>query len=289
MDVFAWQDIYYDYTASSSCTYTLTHNGITVYTGKAYRAPDKNSIHIYLNQLWSPYLKTELPDLRDIEEATTITHNDAYGTFVLAINGTNVATYNVLNDWSYDFVPFSETMRLSEPIDRRYEIGMMVFDTNYNNGTVSTNISFAPDYNYDEEYCGSSTRDTYAIYYLNQKCGYDSYLVRGNVKKNTNATYNLMTRKVDNQTLDRETTSYLTEYEDTYEVNSGYLTTSQSKNFAKNLLRSNQMWLHNLNTGDIIPVRMDDATLPELNYKSNGNSPVNYTFNLIANNKQIKR
>lgn len=290
MDIFAWQDTYYYYTGGSACTYTLTYNGVNIYNGKAYKAPDMNGIEIYLNQLWTPYLKINLPDLREITASTTVTHPMAYGTFVLYIEGTAVATYNVLYDWSYDKdASFENYMVLSNPIDGRYAVGMLAFNTEYSGGTVKTDIAFAPNYWNTEEYCSPSRTDNYAIYYLNQYGGYDSYLVRGNVLKNTNVEYNLMTRKVNNRTLDRETLSYLTAYEDTYQINSGYLTTEQAKLFSKNLLRSNQMWLHNLTTDEIIPVRMDDAVLPERNFKNNGNTPVNYTFNIIASNKEIRK
>lgn len=136
---------------------------------------------------------------------------------------------------------------------------------------------------YDIKYCGDM-----ALYYLNARGGWDSFLIEGKVIKKDNYTIYEYDRAFSNQTIDYERGRYLNEIETAYELHTGWLTDSQSAILAKNLLGSNQVYAHNLVTDKIFPVVITDTSAEYKTYKNEGKL-VSYTINIVESQSKVRR
>jgi len=248
---------------------------ITVFHGKAWVRPGEPQIHINVNKIAQDYLTSELPDLRNIQSNTTVQNANALRKFhVKSSGGTVVGTYDFILDWSYDpSKTYTATRTMSAPINGHGCNGMYFLTTTYNYSTqmVTTAISFSPGWNYDNTHCGD-----YAIYYLSRSGGWCSFLIEGNVTKSD--TYNKYNISVpfNNTTLEFQKRTYHNEITTKYEMYTGWLTDEQSANLAENLLGTNKAYLHNLNTGEIMPVLSTVGTAVYKTFRNQGYKRVSY-------------
>jgi len=134
---------------------------------------------------------------------------------------------------------------------------------------------------YDTSCCGD-----WALYYLNAKGGWDSFLIEGKVKRIDNYTRYEYGRG-NGAPLDFSRTQYKVESEPTYEMHTGWLSDAQSAVLAKNLLPSVKVYAHNLTDGSIFPVVITDNSAEWKTYK-NEKKLVSYTINVAASNKEYR-
>lgn len=286
-----WKDTYYEVSsAQSPYEYSIelktgrqiTVNNvtqdeiITIYNGKAWVRPGDAYIYLNINKIAQDYLSSDLPDLRNITANTTYTHVEACRPFYVVKGSTTVQTYNFILDWSYDRGrTYTANRVLSKPINGHGCNGMFFLTTNYVNSSqsVQTAINLSPGSSYDNTHCGE-----YAIYYLSRSGGWCSFLIEGNVtKSDTYNKYNI-SLPFNNNTLGWQKKTYHNEITEKYEMYTGWLTDEQSENLAENLLGTNKAYLHNLKTGEIMPVLSTVGTAVYKNWKNQGKKRVNYSI-----------
>ena len=273
----------YSYTINLKTGNQITVNNVTVdevvsvFSGKAWVRPGDEYLYINVNKVAQDYLYSDLPDLRNISSSTTYENKYAYRQFYLVNSaGTTVETYNFLLDWSYSNTGVTANTSLSCPINGHGATNMLYLSTVFNSSQkVVTTIRVSAGSGYDSTHCGQ-----YAIYYLNRFGGWDSFLIEGNSQKIDKYKRYQIGKAYDNTTLDFQKRTYNNEITETYKLTTGWLTDAQSQVLAKHLLSTNQAYLHNLSTGEIMPILATEGTATYKTFKTNGRKRVNYTINV---------
>lgn len=276
-----WKDTEYT-TSADTLTYTIRVDGTPIFMGRAFKYPDADNLVININRVCQNYLSNELPEVFPAISSTTTYYNtDAYRDFVLYdSNGVQLETFRFYYDWSYDDAFSSDTR--SSTINGHYAAGMLHFNTirdtvnlRYNN-TISLRSS------------GDSCGD-YAIYYLNSYGGWDEFLFEGRCKMMDEFTQYEYNKSFNNTTIQFEKGRYISEIQTGYELTTGWLNDNQSFNFARNLVGSNMAYLHNLRTGKISPIVIDEQDVEYKEYKSNGNHLIEYTIRVKESQNRIRK
>ena len=136
---------------------------------------------------------------------------------------------------------------------------------------------------YDVIYCGPM-----ALYYLNARGGWDSFLIEGKVKRTDNMSQSDYGRKYDNTTAQFGKTRYMNEITESYELHTGWLTDDQAARLAKHLLPSNRVYAHNLETDRIFPVVITDSNAEYKTFK-NEKRLVSYQINISSSQTMVRR
>ena len=281
-----WEDYYVSFnTEDSPVTYSIQLNGEAIFYGKAWCPPSysNETYRTKINIICENYLINELQGFASITtNGKTIQHTDAIKTFQVINEDKNTVIDEVtfVYDWSYDTsVDYTKTVNMSKPINGKGKEGMYFFQTTCNGSIMSTYASKSPtnDYRIIDD-CNSK----WALYYLNRYGGWDSYLIEGYVSKKDNFIRNIVDSHYDNRTTEFGKTSYLTEISSAYEIHTGWMNEKESEIIASNVFQSTRLFLHNLETDNIIPVIMTDADVMYKNPKNSGRKLLNYTINVLA-------
>ena len=130
---------------------------------------------------------------------------------------------------------------------------------------------------YDTGCCGD-----WALYYVNARGGWDSFLIEGKVKRTDAVTHFEYSNANDTRK------QYMSEVEPAYEMHTGWLTDSQSEILAHNLIPSVKVYAHNLNENKLFPVVITDTSVEWKTFK-NEKKLVSYTINVVAGDKETRR
>lgn len=274
-----WRDTYYTGT-TDEFEYHIDLDGEEIYRGIGYIAPDSSILRINISKICEDYLSCSLPDFRGLSGGT-FTHTDAYRSFLLYDSGTTLLnTYNFLYCWDYltDFT--GGTTNLSHPIDRRYAPGMKLFSTAFSGGSVITTLASSGN-GYNEVSCGNG-----AVYYKNRSGGWDSYLVRGTIKRNDTYQKYSYNRSFDNNTIEFEEGTYHNQVRVKWTLNSGWLTDTQSRTLAFNLIPSNAIYFHNFQDNTIVPCICTLSNTDYKTFRGEKNKLVNYQITLEESQKK---
>lgn len=273
----------YSYTINLKTGNQITVNGttqdevISVFSGKAWVRPGEDYLYININKVAQDYLYSDMIDLRNVSSNTSFENKYAYRQFYLANSaGTTVQTFNFLLDWSYESTGVTANTSLSRPINGHGATNMLYLSTVFNSSQkVITTVNISGSSSYDSTHCGD-----YAVYYLNRYGGWDSFLIEGSVTKTDKYKRYQTGRAFDNNTLDFQKRTYNNEITETYKLVTGWLTDDQAGILAKHLLSTNMAYLHNLKTGEIMPIVSTDSSGAYKTYRTNGRKRVNYTINV---------
>lgn len=266
-----WKDTTYT-SSTSALTYTINVDGSSIFSGTSVAPPDGGPIEIRLNDICENWLHTEMPDFRSFTDNTT-QHPLAFRSFVIKDSNSNttLGTYAFLNCYDQTFDWTGQTATLSNPVNGHASSQMYLFKTDFAGGSVTTRTSLGSIDGYDRSYCGEG-----AIYYLNRRGGYDSFLLEGYIKRTDNYERDSLLKVYNNTTIDFGERPYATKTTASWELNTGWLTDEQSKNFAWNVAGSNQIWLHDFQSGEIYPVEIEDTNVEYKEYR-HGRKKVSYS------------
>lgn len=276
-----WVDTFYESTLPE-LEYTITLDDNIIFSGKAYRYPDAQTLKVNINKICGHYLSNNSID-EILDGAQTQNAPEAYRTFVLRdANDNTLETYRFLYNWGYENADwYGGNTTLSRPVNGHYTDGMICFNTLFNDGRVI-------NYRYSLSYRKNIGCQRYALYYLNAFGGWDSFLIEGNVTKSDKIKpYNFNT-SFDNQTREFEQGRYVAEIDTEYVMYTGYLNDEESTRLANNLLSSNRVYLHDLLDNTIKPVVMTETKSEYKTYKNQGEKMVNYTFNIKESQSKIR-
>lgn len=281
-----WKDTEYLVNSSASPfayhidlkTGSTSSDVVTVFNGKAWIRPADEYLHININKIAQDYLESNLPDLRTVTGTTSYNDSLAFRTFYLKNSGgTTLETFNFLNDWSYENTPLTGTTVLTNPINGHGCNGMIYLRTTFSSSSpnVVTSCSLAPGSSYSNTSCGQ-----YAIYYLQRNGGWASFLIEGNVIKKDSYKRYQISSPFNNTTLEFEKKTYHNEINTAYELRTGWLSDSEAANLAENLIGTNKAYLHNLVTGEIMPVLSTDGSAVYKTWRNQGRKLVSYSINV---------
>lgn len=122
-----------------------------------------------------------------------------------------------------------------------------------------------------------TTKNKYCLYYKNLYGGYDSILLNPTSQLSASITDNTLTTDYDTTVLNHYKRSYSKTIQNKWTLKTNLLNDTQSEKM-RHIYTSNQMWLHNLETGRLYAVNPVDKTFTEKTFKSNKHKPLSYTI-----------
>lgn len=278
-----WKDYLYSVDPSADTfNYTITDNTSPtpniLFSGKAVKSPGDGQIKVNLSNICSNYLVNEMP-ASAWSSNTTIWHNDAYKNFRLYSDGTLIRGVGFF--WCYDRAINGDytSLTLSNPVNGRYATGMHCFSTRMGGGCTSSH-SVSGGNGYTIPACGD-----YAIYYLNKRGGWDSFLIEGKVVESNSYDRKYFGPFVqDNSVVGSSSKkNYLTNIQKSFEMHTSWLTDEQSRKLADNLFCSPSVYVHDLKRNQIYAGNITNADVDYKEFK-NEKQLISYEINIDAAN-----
>lgn len=133
-----------------------------------------------------------------------------------------------------------------------------------------------------------TTKNKYCLYYKNLYGGYDSILLNPTSQLSASITDNTLTTDYDTTILNHYKRSYSKTIQNKWTLKTNLLNDTQSEKM-RHIYTSNQMWLHNLDTGKLYAVNPVDKTFTEKTFKSNKHKPLSYTITVEEAYTQDRR
>ena len=133
-----------------------------------------------------------------------------------------------------------------------------------------------------------TTKNKYCLYYKNLYGGYDSILLNPTSQLSASITDNTLTTDYDTTVLNHYKRSYSKKIQNKWTLKTNLLNDTQSEKM-RHIYTSNQMWLHNLETGKLYAVNPVDKTFTEKTFKSNKHKPISYTITVEEAYTQDRR
>lgn len=129
----------------------------------------------------------------------------------------------------------------------------------------------------------------WVVYYVNAYGGWDSLLIEGNTIETDSLKRHTREMEYDNRSIqNRGTQNYLNEITKSYTLHTSWMSDAESLRM-HHLLNSTEVYLFNINTGDMIPVVLNNTTTEFKTYKNNGGKMVNYTIDATLAQDRIRR
>ena len=133
-----------------------------------------------------------------------------------------------------------------------------------------------------------TTKNKYCLYYKNLYGGYDSILLNPTSQLSASITDNTLTTDYDTTVINHYKRSYSKTIQNKWTLKTNLLNDTQSEKM-RHIYTSNQMWLHNLETGRLYAVNPVDKTFTEKTFKSNKHKPLSYTITVEEAYTQDRR
>ena len=129
----------------------------------------------------------------------------------------------------------------------------------------------------------------FSLYYANAHGGWDSLLIEGNHSEVDNLTRYTRDVEYDNRGVqNRGTLNYVNEVSKSLTLHTSWMSDDESSRM-HHLLNSTEVYLYDLETEQMIPVLLTNATTEYKTYKSNGGKLVNYAIEVKYANGRIRR
>lgn len=322
-----WKDTKASYvTMGDSQTFTISVDGQTIYNGRLVKKPGKVGLATYVNRLVKDYLSAKIDFNRarvvhsqdnyirefTINPATTAGVSSykfycdyGYEEGGVADNTLSVISRPLLNVVDPRQILFCTFADLSEntikDVVARLRKSNRVIQTSTGGKVQTFTLPLLPSMVGDiidivddmggEVLASYEVRNTcaeYALYYLNAHGGYDHLLISGTTLRSDNIKRTEITRVVDNTTLKHGRNDVHTEITRTWRLNTGHLTDAQ---WAKthHLLGSTHVFLHNLNTDEIVPVVIKANKADFNTYRNKGRRMSQLSIDVEESTKRERR
>lgn len=142
---------------------------------------------------------------------------------------------------------------------------------------------------YGDRYEVKDTCNKYCLYYSNALGGWDSFLINGNAVKSDKITSSTFVKNVNTSiSYDYEKKKYLNQMTTQYVLYTDYLTDDEASRM-HHLLESVNVYLHNLETNEIIAVNITNTTCDYKTFKSNGKKKFYYTINVEESQTKMRK
>lgn len=265
-----WKDTYYSTTADT-LEFTIQDSSSVLFRGQAMKPSSKDTQRIRVNNICEPYLDPL------IEPSTTLIgtfNSSSRSTFYLYTGTTRQANYDLVWCRDHDIKSLSTGDSLNVPVNTKRAAGQLdITSTLTASGATHTFRRSTGDD------CGD-----WAIYYINQRGGYDSLLLQG-ITTSSIASNQVTTELVyDNNTLQSGYGRH-TKPSTTYTANTGWISDKESRTIAKHLLSTPSAYLHDLRNDTVTPVLLSlDET--QIARRTIGNM-ASYSLTLIQKGETI--
>lgn len=129
----------------------------------------------------------------------------------------------------------------------------------------------------------------WVLYYVNAFGGWDSLLIEGTAVERDDVTRHLREVEYDNRDIkNRGRQNYVNEISKSYTLNTSWLSDDESARM-HHLMNSTDVYLGNINSGEMIPVIINNTTTEYKTYKSNGAKLVNYSIDVTIAQNRMRR
>jgi hypothetical protein len=309
-----------------SQAFTISVDGQIIYNGRLVKKPGKAGLTTYVNRLVKDYLSAKIDFVRG---QSAHTQDNYVREFTISPATTaGVSAYKFYCDYGYEEggVADNTLSVISRPMSNVVDPRQILFCTfaDLSNNT-SRNVevrlrkgnrilaksspnkvqTFTPQLSQSmvgdiidivddmggvilASYEVRNTCAEYALYYLNAHGGYDHLLINGTSKRSDNIKRTEITRVVDNTTLKHGRNDVHTEITRTWRLNTGHLTDAQ---WAKthHLLGSTHVFLHNLDSGEIVPVVIKANKADFNTYRNKGRRMSQLSIDVEESTKRERR
>lgn len=310
-------------TKQDALPYAIYADDEMIFSGVANIAPNATESRIRINNICADYLTTRKPYI----DESGLDRNIGCPTFSVKSGNTLLAEVRFSLDWSYD--PAHDTHIAVAPIDRVIDPRQVITYSTYDEDEVSVEItfdngevlkqtiaiagfaSFSNDFsesfamtalavtagtaiikpsNYEgvlsvkvgnTTYKVQTTCKRYALYYLNAYGGWDSYVI-GSTDTMTDA-YSRSEFIRDNERV-----AYLNEVSRSWSLATGLMTDDEASRM-HHLLGSNNVFLLDMESGEIHPVVITDTSCTHKTIKNSGRTFPTYTINVAEAKQRIRR
>lgn len=138
-------------------------------------------------------------------------------------------------------------------------------------------------------YVDSDICHNYVLYYVNAYGGWDALHLKGRVSEKDSYTRHTHAMEYNNATIQgRGTRNYVNEVTKTFTLNTGWIN-DEGASRMHHLLGSTLVVLHDLVSGDIMPVVLTNADCPYKTYGGEGNRLINYTIEATLAQERVRR
>ena len=300
-----WKDYSNSATTDSFIEYHINLDGDIIYSGKAYKYPDNSKITWSINEAVSNYLGNGIYFTDGIHQIPDYSKD-----FFMEVNTGDKYIETFYNSWAYKDTDYWLSDPIDFRVDQRQWLPVSFLSTNYdqitvngivyaalkeNDGwTVMTRLGkYILDCNAGVSVIGADgnrlnykiASGDYVLYYSNAYGGWDSLLCNGTSRKTDNIEHLNYRRKSANQSQFSKI-NYQNNITPTWSLNTG-INIDGSKMY--HLLESTMVYLHNLETNEIIPVVITNSSCDYLNYTNNGKKPYYYTITVEESNQKLRK
>ena len=318
-----WKTTTVDVAGSNYVDYTVSTEGLTVYSGRAYQMPDSDNISFELNEIVRDYIDNYLWWRQGYQ-----TPSGWQRKFTVDMSNGSSGEYIFTKDWSYVEKNYSSTplICLNEPIINEIPAGCFVpvcvfspqragdvsFVHTATQGAPQTAYSVhldnprqarylfvsSPGYKYGfqsgtlsdtEVYKGvAACQIRYALYYENAFGGIDAMPIQGNATLTDKITAYTTKNQVRIPSTTFSYRRYLNEIQKTWEFKTGYLSDEQASRM-HHLIESTMVYVYDMQTATLYPVVIDETSLVYRTYKNQGRKFFNYSFKVRESQDKIRK
>lgn len=227
-------------------------------------------------------LSSPILNLLDYRQFLVYTVNSIVGTVDVKLENTTIDTFQTTSiNSTYNYIKDLSQLDYPGEFNFAYSYDYFVNRAAPLPGTFNTITIGA------SKYIVTDTCYKYCIYYLNQYGGWDSLLFRGRELK-TDDLYRLSYKKnyVANST-DFHKVDYLTTIAEKWELNTSFLDDLESSKMI-NLMASNKMYIHDMETGHIAPVNITNSSCEHKTYRNQGRKMATYNVEVSASQPKYR-
>lgn len=270
-------------TTGDTLNYSVVLNGETIFQGRAYAAPNEDTISVNINRICENYLDNyDIGDLLTESASIQGAPNACRDFSLVNDSGQTLVTYSFLYNYDYDGYFNPNGMVLSDPITHKTAPNFIPVHT-YFDGSAVDNMIDSDEYT--EETCGAN----YALYYLNAKGGWDGLVLEGNCEKTDKISRHQYNKVFNNQTIEYEKNTYISEINTSWKLNTGILDDEQARKLCWHLLASNRVYLHDLPQDRIIPVVITNTQNVYQTYRGNNGQPIQYEIDVAESQIKLRQ
>lgn len=242
-----WKDYLTEFNGKDSVDYTVDINGVNVYSGKAFRMPDNDRIVLNINRIAENYLASDA----DFGQSYKRIQPNDDATAVVSVNTSDGQsdTWAVIYDWSYGDYDGNLSLPVSNVIDSRM----------FSPKTTISKLAVTTDWESDAYTKKSLCGCRYGVYYLNSKGGWDAFAFTGKGGRKDTITRSTIEKATYNTETRHRVNDYDISSDSAWSLYTGILNDNECERMW-NLVTSPKVYLHNLDTDEIIPVNVSSST-----------------------------
>ena len=290
-----------------------------LYSGRIVKLPNGGVVGIDISKIVGNYLSNHFPNT--LPEGLRLNDIDDYAKTVnIYVNNNLNNTLTIYNSWGYDDIPYTNI--ISDPIRKVVDKRQMFVCSVYNPTTVSTTVRYQlkngnnttnratitannnkqvlitdnglKNTSYNEIVIGDlkykiiESCNEWCLYYSNAYGGWDSLLVNGNVLKDDKITSHYYKQAFNNTTYQFEKTKYLNVINPTYVLYTDWFNDDEQSRLY-HLLESTEVYLHNMVTGEFLPVNITNTDCQYKTFTNNGKKKWYNTINVEVAQERIRK